>query len=239
MASTTRIVRNTKVAWSGMSSVMVRLMMVVNDLGIINESLRHWNTSTDEERRGRKGGGRAFFVRVQMAYVFEGLGVIKDIRADKGLMEKVGKCDRKTQDCFNKVCAFIDSVDYPLLAEFRNSAGFHYDAKRAVRGVEEIATEFPEDTSSMTLGTESLDWYFQLGDKVHEKIVVRYIFEVPKDRNVVKESDAIAGRVFDVAEALAEFAGYFVWEYTNSPSAGTYMIKSELVQRISEQYPRL
>jgi hypothetical protein len=95
--STTRIVRNTKVAWSGMSSVLVRLMMVVNDMGIINESLRHWNTSTDEERRGRKGGGRAFFVRVQMAYVFEGLGVIKDIRAaTKGSFElnPSSKCDK-------------------------------------------------------------------------------------------------------------------------------------------------
>lgn len=41
--------------------------------------------------------------------------------------------------------------------------------------------------------------------------MVRYIFEVPKD----KESDAIAGRVFDMSEKLAEFAGYFIWERTN------------------------
>ena len=39
MASTTRMVKTTKVAWGGMSSVLTRLMMFVNDTGIVNESL--------------------------------------------------------------------------------------------------------------------------------------------------------------------------------------------------------
>jgi len=56
---------------------------------------------------------------------------------------------------------------------------------------------------------------FVLGDKVQDKIVVRYIFEVPRTRIWGKESDAIAGRVFDMAGKLAEFAGYFIWERTN------------------------
>ena len=42
--------------------------------------------------------------------------------------------------------------------------------------------------------------------------MIRYIFEVPKGEAVGKASDAIANRVFDMAEKLIEFAGYFVWE---------------------------
>ena len=68
--------------------------------------------------------------------------------------------------------------------------------------------------SSMTLGEDPLDWHFILGDKVQDKIVVRYIFDVPKDKDASTESDAIAGRVFDMSEKLADFAGYFVWERT-------------------------
>ena len=67
----------------------------------------------------------------------------------------------------------------------------------------------------MTLGEDPLDWHFVLGDKIQDKIVVRYIFEVSKDKDVGKESDAIAGRVLDMAEKLAEFAGYFIWERTD------------------------
>ena len=67
----------------------------------------------------------------------------------------------------------------------------------------------------MTLGEDPLDWHFVLGDKVQDKIVVRYIFKVPKDKHIGQESDAIAGRVFNMAEKLVEFAGYFVWERTN------------------------
>jgi hypothetical protein len=67
----------------------------------------------------------------------------------------------------------------------------------------------------MSLGEDSLDWHFVIGDKVQDKIVVSYIFEGPTDKDAGQESDAIGGRVFDMAEKLAEFAGYFVWERTN------------------------
>ena len=37
MTSTTRMVKTSRVAWSGMSSPLTRLMMFVNDTGIVNE----------------------------------------------------------------------------------------------------------------------------------------------------------------------------------------------------------
>ena len=49
MVSTTRMVRTSKVAWSGMSSPLTRLMMFVNDTGIVNESLREWSTTADKD----------------------------------------------------------------------------------------------------------------------------------------------------------------------------------------------
>ncbi len=213
--STTRFVKTKKIADSGIASVLARLMMIVNDMAIVNESLRVWSTSKDKRWESRKGGGRALFGRVQMSYVYEALEVIKEIRDSKTLMAEVGKCTKKTQDGFAAVKAFFDTDDYKKLSQLRNNVGFHYDAKRAERAVKEIAEEFPDDSSTMTLGEDPLDWHFVLGDKVQDKIVVRYIFEVPKDKDIGKESDAIAGRVFDMAEKLAEFAGYFIWERTN------------------------
>jgi hypothetical protein len=96
----------------------------------------------------------------------------------------------------------------------RNNAGLHYDPKLSERAVNEIAEKYPGDTSSMSLGNDRLDWYFHLGDKVSERIVVRYIFELPEGAGIGKGSDAIVGRIFEMAEALTEFAGYFIWEHT-------------------------
>jgi hypothetical protein len=156
--STTRVVKTTKIADSGIASVLARLMMIVNDMAIVNESLHVWSTSKDKRWESRKGGGRALFGRVQMSYVYEALEVIKEIRDSKTSMAEVEKCAQKTQDCFAAVKAFLDTDDYKKLVQLRNNVGFHYDAKRAERAVKEIAAEFPDDTSTMTLGEDPLDW---------------------------------------------------------------------------------
>jgi hypothetical protein len=65
-----------KVAWSGMSSPLTRLMMFVNDTGIVNESLRDWCTTADKEKQAQKDSARSFFARLQMGYVFEALEAI-------------------------------------------------------------------------------------------------------------------------------------------------------------------
>lgn len=213
-SSTTRIIKNTRIAESKLASILVRLMQVVNDMGIVNDSLRDWSTTTDRQRAGRRGGARAFFARVQMAYVYEALLIIQEIAKDPALKAEVEKCEKKTQDSFATVCAFLETSDFKKLLRIRNNVGFHYDAKLAERAVKEIAEKLPEDMSSMTLGQDPLDWYFQLGDKVTERIVVRHVFEVAEGADIAKESDKIGGRIFDMAQLLADFAGYFIWEHT-------------------------
>jgi hypothetical protein len=214
--SITRLVKTSNIAKHDMASVLVRLMMAINDMGIVNESLREWNTTEDKRRKARRGGARSFFVRMQMAYAFEALGIIKEIRDTPAFADQIKKCEAKTQECFATVCKFLDSRDYPLLVQVRNSAGFHYDVKRSERAVKGIAEEIPDDLQPQTLGQEPLDWYFRLGDKVQERIVVRIIFLVPKEADAAKESDAIGNRIFDMTEKLVEFAGYFVWEQTKA-----------------------
>lgn len=212
MGSTTRLVKTSDIARKGHASVMVRLMMAINDIALVNNALREWNTSDEKRKTVRKSSGRMYFVRVQMAHLFEALEIIKEIRDSPSLTAEVEACSTRTKDSFARVRAFLDTRDYRLLAQIRNSATFHYDAKRARRGAIAIVQELPNDTSSFTMGSDPLDWYFDLADKVQEKIVVCYIFGVADDADIAKESDAIANRMFDMAEAFGDFAGYFIWE---------------------------
>ena len=82
--------------------------------------------------------------------------------------------------------------------------------------MEEIATTNPEDQSKFSQGDGLLDWYFELGDKVVQRIIVHHIFKVEKGKDIGKESDAIANRVFDVAEEITLFAGGFIQEQTKA-----------------------
>jgi hypothetical protein len=208
------MVKTSKVAWSGMSSPLTRLMMFVNDVGIVNETLRDWSTTTDKDKQARKDGARNFFARLQMAYVFEAMEAIKAIRENKGWMAKVEACPKITKDHFAKVCAFLDSPDYKTLASLRNNACFHYADKLTVKAVEEIATNDAKDQSKFSQGDRLLDWYFELGDKVAQRIVVYHVFKVEEGKDIGKESDAIANRIFDAAEQIALFAGAFIQEQT-------------------------
>ena len=188
--------------------------MFVNDTGIVNESLRDWSTTTDKDRQARKDGARGLFARLQMAYVYEILEAIKDIRNNKNWMAKVESCPKGTQDHFAKACAFLDSPDYQTLTILRNNACFHYANKMSVKAVEDIATKNPDDLSTFSQGDTLLDWYFELGDKVAQRIVVHHVFKVPEGKDIGKESDAIANRIFDIAEEVALFAGGFIREQT-------------------------
>ena len=149
--NTTRIVKTQKIADSGIASVLARLMMIVNDMAIVDKSMRVWSESKEKRWEARKGGGRALFARVQMSYVYEALELIKEIRDSAALMAEVVKCAKQTQDRFAAVKAFIDTDDYKKLLRLRNNAGFHYDAKLGDRAVKEIAAEFPDNSSPITL----------------------------------------------------------------------------------------
>jgi len=101
-----------------------------------------------------------------------------------------------------------------MLTILRNNACFHYADKLSVKAVEEIATKNAEDQSKFSQGDGLLDWHFELGDKVVQTIIVHHVFKVEEGKDIGKESDAIANRIFDAAEEIALFAGGFIQEQT-------------------------
>jgi hypothetical protein len=50
-----------------LASVVLRLMMVMNDLGITNSSMYEWERTEDSKKRMRWRGGVLYFGRVQSA----------------------------------------------------------------------------------------------------------------------------------------------------------------------------
>jgi hypothetical protein len=104
----------------------------------------------------------------------------------------------------------LDSGDYKLLCRIRNNSSFHYDPTLTVRYLEKLVEEYPDHRFPYSLGQDTLDWYFELGDLINDKIVVRDIFKVPAQADVRTAIDPILLRLNTMAVAFTDFAGHFI-----------------------------
>jgi hypothetical protein len=214
MGSTTRMVRSASLVQDKeIASVVLRLMMAMNDIGVANDALQEWDQTENPKKKARQNGGRLYFGRMQMAHIYEGLLIVEDISKTSKLKAAVDRCDTKTRRSFDEIAKFLNAPDYKILARIRNNVSFHYDGKLAVRALEQIATKYPSDVSPLSLGHETLDWYFELGDKVFDRVVVRDIFKVGEDVDMRSAINAVLHRLHLMAAAFSDFAGYFIRHY--------------------------
>lgn len=79
-----------------------------------------------------------------------------------------------------------------------------------MRAVEQIAKKFPGHVSTYSLGNDTLDWYFELGDLVSDRMVVRDIFKAPEGADLRAAIDPILIRMHTMAKAFSDFAAYFI-----------------------------
>lgn len=211
MSSKTWRVRTAKlIANRDSASVLIRLMMALNDLAMANEGLGEWTTTKERRKLARQNGGRLYYGRMMMAHVYEALSIIECIQNSPKLKALVDECDPETRSSFDAVAAFLKTDDYGMLLRIRNNAAFHYDGKLAWRAVRQIDRKFPDHGSTYSLGHDPLDWYFQLGDLVLDRIVVLDIFKAPEDEKLRAAIDPILARMHTMANAFRDFAGHFI-----------------------------
>jgi hypothetical protein len=115
-----------------LASVIVRLMMAMNDIAMANEGLNEWTSTTDRRKVYRQNGGRLYYGRMLMAHMYEALSIIEDIQQGAKLRDAVQQCEGKTRSSFDAVAAFLRTDDYKMLLRIRNNVSFHYDSRLAV-----------------------------------------------------------------------------------------------------------
>lgn len=185
-------------------------MIAMNDIGITNSSMVEWEKSDDPKKEARWRGGVLYFGRVQSAHLFEGLSIIKEIKDDKDLMAAVDRTDRQTKQSFETVAKFIDDADYKLMAKMRNVLAFHYEPKLTIRRLRKLVEKNPEHSMTYSLGSETLDWYFALGDQIADEIIIWDMFQVPEGADIQKAAIEVLDRLHKIGTAFTDFAGYFI-----------------------------
>jgi hypothetical protein len=157
MSSRTWIFRSAKLLQNEkLGSVVLRLMMAMNDIGITNTSMFEWEHTNDPKKKARWRGGVLYFGRVQSAHLLEALSIIDEIRRDNGLMAAVERADPATRQSFETVAKFLDDEDYKMVAKMRNVVAFHYEPKLTLRRLQKIVERSPTHSTTYSLGSETL-----------------------------------------------------------------------------------
>ena len=87
-------------AKGGDGAVIVKLMMACNDMTLANLALTDWKQPQPQERRDLEVGARMYFVRIELAHLYEGLKIIEEIQASAMLRGLVEACDERTRDSY-------------------------------------------------------------------------------------------------------------------------------------------
>jgi hypothetical protein len=209
--STTNVMKFGKLAAdSDLGQVLVRLMMACNDFSIANEMMGQWRSPATKKQEARADSAQRYFLRLQISHVCEAMDIVDEIEGSPKLKAALAATDAHTRASFDKLKKYKKSKRYRTMKLIRNKVASHYDPVWIKETIEDLDAQHPGTLASISMGHEALDWYFEPGDLVEDRLVVRKICEIPAGADVRVEVDKILIELHEIAAVYGDFAGYFV-----------------------------
>ena len=213
MADLTRLTNFKKLSDKGeLGIILGRLMLAVNDLSIANDALGQWMGEQTGVRKTREKGAKMYFVRILISHVFEALKIINKIKATPELMKVIDSSPDIIQKHFDKCAKVVGTRDYMLMRAMRNDVSFHYQDHTVRDAITSQAEKAPDIALALQVGSTTLDWYYEPGDRIIDTAVVRGVLGIPEGEDVQPTVDNLIHRMQDIGDHLAHFGGYFIME---------------------------
>jgi hypothetical protein len=182
-------------------------------MSIAMDAQRRWTEDTKCEREHRQRGAKIYFIRLQLSHIYEAMEIVKEIRDDAELVKAIDRCDRFTKEGFDALLIFMGSPEFEkVMGRIRNNLTFHYDPKTIERALASLVAKHPDASGSISLGDEPYNWFFEPGEMVGDRAVVRQIFKVPEGADVTTETDKVVSRLHEIVQLFGGFAGSFIWQ---------------------------
>ena len=202
------------------AAVVVKLMMACNDLTLANLALSDWKQPQPEQRRDLEVGARTYFVRIELAHLYEGLKVIKEIQGTATLRALVDSCDDQTRNSYSELETYVEGGAKHqeierLVGRIRHTITFHYyGCGKAIRKAIASRAARPEARqTSITRGSSAHRWRFAVADDIIDSIVVRDIWSVPFASDLRTEVDLISMSIHDIELKFLDFCGEYIWKF--------------------------
>jgi hypothetical protein len=182
-------------------------------MSLAMDAQRRWTEDPIKQRKHRERGARIYFLRLQLAHIYEAMKIIEEIRRTPSLMIAVDRSGGRTRKAFDALVAFMAGPQYrDIMGRMRNKLTFHYDKTIVESALASLVAKHPDASGTMSLGDEPHNWYFEPGDMVGERAAVREIFKVPEGADVVAEADKIVIELDKIKGLFGGFAGCLIWE---------------------------
>ena len=202
------------------AATVIKLMMVCNDLSFANQALADWKEDQESGRQIRQKGAKLYFMRLQMAHLYEGFDLVRTIKADETLMGLLERCDLHTQESFISLESYLPGGAQrqrfeQILGRIRNNLTFHYDesGKLIGRAIVELSRRL-DPIGSVTRASTAHNWYFEAADRVVNSIVCFQGSSIPIDApNLSEQADTIAMECHEIFLRFVDFAGELIWRY--------------------------
>ncbi len=221
--TTTRILDINKLASTAISnSLVLKLMICCNDLSLSNQSLARWkeerNLNIDEKYR-KKGAGM-YFVRLQLAHLYEGITIIEAIKNDIHLSKIISTLDSQTIESFSNLISYTkegsnrDKFEKSI-GMVRSNLIFHYDesSKLVARSLKKLIENSSGKAYKITRGNHAFRWYFNFADDVVNHLVVRELWKIPDDENSDLAVDELVSWTHGIFLSFMDFSGELIWKY--------------------------
>jgi hypothetical protein len=213
----TSLMKSTSVsARPELTATLVRLMLSVNDIALAADASDQWAETGDRKRAAMRNAARGYFVRVLLSHVYEGLLIVEEISQLTHLRSAVDECDKHTISAFRFLEDVVESKEMDLFRVLRSRATFHYDQQLPLLSLAEIAKQQPDRQWSCSVGSEPLDWRFELADAVVDRMMIREVFRLrgPRGPERTAKTEELALRLQDISHRFTEFAFHFVRHFS-------------------------
>lgn len=216
MSSRTKLVSIDKIARDPeVGSMLIRLMMVMNDCAIAEESATMWRGRTDEKTRVKQQEAFKFFVELQIGHLHEGLALIREIAKKPNLRDLVNQCPQITQAQFDHLTNYKPGVALgAVMADIRNKLAFHYDPTMIRDELRAHVREQPGTAALISIGGSSEDILFEPGAVINERVAVNKVLRITAGADADAESNKVMVELEKVMEDFMNFGGTFVWKHT-------------------------
>ncbi len=205
------------------ATTIIKLMMTCNDLILADDSLSEWKKELPRSKKSKQIHAQFYFVRIQLAHLYEGLKIIEEIKKYPVLEALISRCDRQMQQSFAELEQFLPQASKrdefeKLVGRIRNSLTFHYDesGKQIKKAISDRSKHSDATTSSITRGDTANMWHFKVASDIVDSIVVRQIWNIPREADARIEADKILDRVHQITMWFLDFSAEFIWKYCES-----------------------
>lgn len=200
--------------------IIVKLMMACNDLVVADQALADWNAEERKERISRRAGARMYFLRLQIAHLYEALKIIDQIKLSRKLSAFADSCDSATKAAYRSLLEYATDGSqrkhFEIIAGgVRSNLVFHYNenGKLIKNAISDRAGRAAAQYSLITRGSTAHLWYFEAADALVDSIMIRQIWKIPRPADLHAEADRVAAELNRVCLCFLDFAGVVIWRY--------------------------